>query len=136
MRIFFIGFVVLLSFRCWADVDFDRAQTEQRIKPLGRVHLKESSPPISETKSSLPIKENRGQRIYEQYCVVCHRDGIAGAPKFRDKSDWQPRLSQKSIESLTATATKGLNAMPAKGTCQECNDKDIQSAIEYMVPTS
>jgi cytochrome c5 len=58
-----------------------------------------------------------GQTIYEQHCSVCHQDGIAGAPKFRDPSDWKTRLTDQTIETLTAQAIKGLNAMPAKGTC-------------------
>lgn len=75
-----------------------------------------------------------GQSIYEQNCVTCHEDGVAGAPRFRHKGDWAPRLQQKNLDELTASAIKGLNAMPAKGTCTECSDADIKAAIEYMVP--
>jgi len=74
------------------------------------------------------------QTIYEQHCSVCHQEGVAGAPKFRDPSDWKARLKNQTRDALTATAIKGLNAMPAKGTCQECNDAEIKDAIEYMVP--
>lgn len=89
--------------------------------------------------SSGPIKnevesENRGQEIYEQYCSVCHRDGLLGAPKFRVSSDWQPRLDKKTMEELTSSVMNGVNAMPAQGTCSECNDKDILDAIQYMLP--
>jgi len=75
-----------------------------------------------------------GQAIYEQHCVVCHQDGIAGAPKFRNDEDWKPRLAKKNRDELTMSAIKGLNAMPAKGACPECLDSDIQAAVEYMVP--
>ena len=64
----------------------------------------------------------------------CCEDGVAGAPKFRDDTDWKPRLLKQNIDSLTATALKGMNAMPVKGTCQECSDADIKAAIQYMVP--
>jgi cytochrome c5 len=66
--------------------------------------------------------------------MVCHRDGVAGAPKFRNAEEWGLRSSKKNIEALTASAIKGLNAMPAKGTCQDCSDADIKAAIQYMVP--
>ena len=65
---------------------------------------------------------------------MCHRDGIAGAPKFRDENSWKPRLANANIDALIASAIKGKNAMPPKGTCQECSDSDIKAAIEYMVP--
>jgi len=77
-----------------------------------------------------------GRNIYEQHCVICHEDGVAGAPKFRSDHDWQSRIKEKNLEALTRSAIKGLNAMPPKGTCQECRDQDIEAAIAYMVPTS
>jgi cytochrome c5 len=72
--------------------------------------------------------------VYERHCIVCHRDGVAGAPKFRDKAAWAPRLANRKKEDLVATVNKGKNAMPPKGTCQECTDSDIKAAIDYMVP--
>lgn len=81
-----------------------------------------------------PTDDVNGQAIYEQHCVVCHQDGIAGAPKFRNEADWKPRLAQKNLDELTASAIKGLNAMPAKGTCPECIDAEIRAAVDYMVP--
>ena len=139
MRIGLFSLLVLLSMPLYAISDFDRDQIQQRISPVGSVHVQK---PVQSTNSVLPVpqvaavavKKDPGQATYEQYCVVCHRDGIAGAPKFHDSTDWKPRLAKQSIDFLTATAIKGLNAMPAKGTCQECSDADIKAAIEYMVP--
>lgn len=78
--------------------------------------------------------ESNAKNIYEQHCIVCHRDGVAGAPKFRDEASWKPRFVQRDINALVASAVKGKNAMPPKGTCQECMDSDIKAVIEYMVP--
>lgn len=75
-----------------------------------------------------------GQRIYEQHCSVCHQDGVAGAPKFRDAEDWNARLKNQTFEDLISKVTKGFNAMPAKGTCQDCSKAELKAAIEYMVP--
>lgn len=79
-------------------------------------------------------KENNGKKIYDRFCVVCHRDGLVGAPKFQDEKAWKSRLSNRTINDLVVSALKGLNAMPAKGTCYECNEEDIKSAVEYMLP--
>jgi cytochrome c5 len=75
-----------------------------------------------------------GKETYQTYCTVCHASGLAGAPKFQDKSDWTPRCQSKHLKGLLASAIKGLNAMPAKGTCASCLEEDIQQAILYMVP--
>lgn len=75
-----------------------------------------------------------GKVIYEQYCIVCHREGLIGAPKFRDKNDWEKHTAGKKIEQLVTIATKGEKAMPAKGTCSLCTAADLKAAIEYMMP--
>ena len=75
-----------------------------------------------------------GKEIYQQYCSVCHASGLAGAPKYQSKEDWSARLKQKHLQGLVDSAIKGINAMPAKGTCQACLAADIREAIKYMVP--
>lgn len=142
MRVGSFSLLILLSMQSHADSDFDRQQIQQRISPVGNVHVQEPVqpinviPPVPQISATVVAKKNPGQAIYEQYCVICHRDGVAGAPRFHENVDWSPRLAKKNIDFLTATAIKGLNAMPAKGTCQECSDADIKAAIEYMVPRS
>ncbi len=78
--------------------------------------------------------ESNAKNIYEQHCIICHQNGVAGAPKYRDGASWKSRIGQRDIDALVASAIKGKNAMPPKGTCQECTDSDIKAAIEYMVP--
>lgn len=75
-----------------------------------------------------------GQETYQKYCTVCHQSGLAGAPKFRSKTDWGSRCQQKKLKGLVESAVKGINAMPAKGTCDACQSDDILEAIKYMVP--
>ena len=115
--------------------DNEILKIEERIKPVGQVHI-EANDTASPVVVSLPITSTvrSSQAIYEQFCTVCHQSGLAGAPKFRDAKDWAPRLSTKKIDGLLASALKGLNAMPPKGTCQDCSDAEIKSAIEYMLP--
>lgn len=75
----------------------------------------------------------KGQRIYEQYCHICHEPGLVGAPKFRNKAEWDERLAKKSLNELVDSALKGINAMPAQGTCYECSQDDLREAITYMI---
>jgi cytochrome c5 len=76
-----------------------------------------------------------GKDTYSQYCFVCHSAGLAGAPKFQSQDDWRTRCEQKSLKGLLNSAIQGVNAMPAKGTCDSCTQDDILEAIKYMVPS-
>jgi len=73
-----------------------------------------------------------GQQVYDQFCFVCHATGVAGAPKLGVGEDWQPRLA-KGLDTLWATTTNGLGAMPAKGTCANCSDDELRGAMDYML---
>ena len=134
---FFCG-LLLLPLITQASLDPSRMQIQNRIKPAGTVNIEAVSTPISapatQNKQASTTNTSPGQTTYEHHCIVCHRDGIAGAPKFRDENSWKPRLANANIDALIASAIKGKNAMPPKGTCQECSDSDIKAAIEYMVP--
>lgn len=139
-----LSIVVLSSFfslSLYALEDLDQLEIQQRIEPVGKVHIQDQNDAATnsgvEKASSEPeVKKEPGEETYEQYCHVCHKDGLAGAPKFRDKNDWSPRLEGKNIDDLVAIAIKGLNAMPAKGTCTDCSDADLKDAIQYMLPKS
>lgn len=131
MYVVFWALFAWISFSVYADTDIDKPQQGESIQHLDQNDAHE----VSSTMTASTVNEpSLGQTVYEKNCIVCHQDGVAGAPKFRDESDWKPRLSGKSIDLLLASALKGLNAMPVKGTCQECSDADIKAAIEYMVP--
>lgn len=131
--------LMLSVISAYASEDFDRQQIEQRIQPIGQVRIQEqqNATPKTTTTPETPAKtakEEPGKEVYEKHCIVCHRDGVAGAPKFRVEQDWKARLSAKKLDGLTASAIKGLNAMPPKGTCMDCSDAAIKEAIQYMLP--
>lgn len=142
LDLFMRTWILFVSFfwamMAFAGADFDRDQIQERIRPVGQVHLEGAAAPapVTPAKTEAPAPESPGEATYSQYCVICHRDGVAGAPKVHDKADWGPRLDKKNIDALTVSAIKGLNAMPPKGTCQSCTEADLKAAIEYMVPTS
>ena len=78
-----------------------------------------------------PVKSD-GKAVYDKVCAVCHAAGIAGAPKFGDKTAWGPRIAT-GIGALHASALKGKNAMPPKGGNVALPDADVMAAVDYMV---
>jgi cytochrome c5 len=71
-----------------------------------------------------------GKRVYESVCIACHGTGIAGAPKLGDSSAWAPRLA-KGFDKMLASATQGINAMPAKGGFTG-SDEEFRAAVHYI----
>lgn len=138
MRFISVPFLILIAFVSPAHAleDYDRQQILERIQPIGKVRIEgQSEKSVPEVTQNQPVVSKLpGQETYESHCTVCHANGIAGAPKFRDETDWNPRLAKQNIDELTVAAMKGLNAMPPKGTCGECSEKDIKNAIQFMLP--
>jgi cytochrome c5 len=77
------------------------------------------------------------EQKYMASCFACHSTGAAGAPKVGAEmmSEWEPRL-EKGLDAVVANAINGVNAMPAKGLCFDCNEDDIRALVEYMLETS
>ena len=74
-----------------------------------------------------------GDKIYGQFCIACHAAGVSGAPKFGAQADWAPR-SAKGLDALFSSGINGKPpAMPARGTCVNCTDAEIKSAVKFMV---
>ena len=71
---------------------------------------------------------------YNKSCVVCHDQGVAGAPKTGDAAAWAPRM-EKGMDALMASVKNGLNAMPPMGMCMDCSDEEYVELIKYMAST-
>ena len=100
----------------------------ERLQPVGQVKVSGNTED--------PAQKKAGQlegpaKIFDSNCKMCHKTGLAGAPKINVKSDWQDRLKQ-GIDVLTTKAYNGFKAMPPKGNCLSCSKEDIRSTIEYM----
>ena len=54
------------------------------------------------------------------------------APIFADVDAWAPRLA-KGIDTLYSSTVNGIGMMPAKGTCMNCSDEELEAAVDYMV---
>lgn len=68
---------------------------------------------------------------YDKACTFCHATGAAGAPKLGDAAAWKPRLA-KGQDALLKSVKGGLNAMPAKGMCNDCTDAEYKALIQYL----
>jgi len=74
-----------------------------------------------------------GKATYDKTCALCHGPGLAGAPKFGNKADWEARKKAGSAK-LHASALKGTpNGMPAKGGNLSLADGDVKAAVDYML---
>ncbi|WP_240642655.1 c-type cytochrome [Pseudidiomarina mangrovi] len=101
---------------------------EDRIAPIGKVRVAGSSP-----QADAGAQQARsGDAVYNQFCAACHTSGVLNAPKLNNAADWEPRLAQ-GMDTVLRHAIEGYNAMPAKGTCGNCSDDEIQAAIDYMI---
>lgn len=103
-----------------------------RIKPVGMVSV-EGGALASAAPAPVTLAANAGEERYKSTCAVCHATGVAGAPKFRDATDWKPRMAV-GIDEMLKIAIAGKGAMPPKGTCMQCSDEELKKAIEYMLP--
>lgn len=73
---------------------------------------------------------------YNKTCATCHNAGVAGAPKFGDVAQWQPRIA-KGMDVLYVSSINGMPpGMPAKGMCFNCTDDELKAIVDYMVEAS
>ncbi|OZI20673.1 cytochrome c5 family protein [Bordetella genomosp. 9] len=73
-----------------------------------------------------------GEKLYKTTCFACHAAGVAGAPKFGSKADWDKYI-QTGMDTMVKTAITGKGAMPPKGGAANASEADIRAAVEYMV---
>lgn len=124
-------FGLSLVFSVSAAMD-DQAIAE-RLKPVGQVCVEGDDCGTAAVAAASGPKD--ASDIYSTSCSACHGSGILGAPKLGDSVAWTARL-EKGLDTLTANAISGINAMPPKGTCASCSDDDIEKTIQYMIDNS
>ena len=96
--------------------------TLDRIKPFAQlVALDANAPKV----------EKSGQEVFDAVCTTCHTSGALGAPKFGNKGDWGPRISQ-GYETLIKHATEGIRQMPPRGGDGDLSDTEVARAVAYM----
>ncbi|RUO37857.1 cytochrome c5 family protein [Aliidiomarina taiwanensis] len=110
--------------------DMSREAIAERIQPVAKVRI--ASDAAAGPASSQASAGRSGEQIYNQACVACHATGVLGAPKKGSAEDWEPRLAQ-GMDIVLEHSINGLNAMPPRGTCMNCSDEELLSAIEFMI---
>ena len=78
------------------------------------------------------VTTEEAELIYNRTCVVCHGEGVGGAPQPGIKSDWEYRLSF-GLEDVYLNAIEGLGpTMPPRGLCMDCSDAQVQAVVDLM----
>jgi cytochrome c5 len=91
-----------------------------------------SAPPPAAAAQTLASLNPVGEKLYKTVCFACHASGVANAPKFGDKTAWEPYL-KTGIDAMVAVVLQGKGAMPPKGGAFNASTEDIRAAVQYMV---
>lgn len=81
--------------------------------------------------AAAPDSAATGKEVYKATCAMCHGTGLMNAPKFGDKEQWAPRITQ-GYDTLVSHAVNGIRTMPPKGGNEDWSDKEIGNAVKYM----
>lgn len=98
----------------------------KRIKPVGEVLVVAAG-------GAQQMRD--GKAVVETACAACHTSGALNAPKIGDKAAWG-KLTGRGLETLTASAIKGVRQMPSRGGNPDIQDVEIARAIVYMANQS
>lgn len=122
-----------------------QAAVAERIRPVGQVYLPgeehEAPAPTVETAAEPePVEAAMsGPQVYNAACLMCHGNGVGGAPIVGDSAQWAPRIGQ-GIDVLKQHAIQGFTGsagyMPPKGGRTDLSDEEIGAAVEFMVDES
>lgn len=127
-----LGLSMALATSVYAAVDRDAII--ERIKPHGNICVEgdescgTGSPVVAAASSAV----RSGEEVYNRFCAACHTSGILDAPKFGSGA-MSARADEKGLDGLLATSISGINAMPPKGTCNDCSDDELEASIQYMI---
>ncbi|MFP6807803.1 MAG: c-type cytochrome [Pseudomonadales bacterium] len=129
-----VSIIVSASIGLNASANSSDDAVADRIKKVGTVCIEGADCGSGTGAVMVAANESGGaESNYNKTCATCHKIGIAGAPKFGDKAQWESRIA-KGMEVLYASSINGLPpAMPAKGMCFSCSDDELKAIVDYMV---
>jgi cytochrome c5 len=136
LRLLFVSGMMFCSLAVFAGPKEDAIA--ERITRVGTVCVEgsdcvQSSGTATNTTAVAVVDSNGAESNYNKTCATCHNAGIAGAPKFADVAQWEPRIA-KGMDTLYASSISGLPpGMPAKGMCFSCSDDDLKAIVDYMI---
>ena len=117
--------------------DTQRAEIEQRIKPVGESCMVGDNSCGGAAAAAVASGPRSGEEVYNTACLACHASGAAGAPIYGDAAAWTDRIA-KGTDVLRDSGVNGLagTGMIAKGGCMNCSDEEVIAAVDYMVAGS
>ncbi|WP_225307465.1 c-type cytochrome [Nitrincola iocasae] len=127
-----LGLSMALATSVYAAVDRDAII--ERIKPHGNICVEgdetcgTGAPAVAASAGTV----RSGEEVYNRFCTACHATGLLESPKFGSGA-MSARADEKGLDGLLASAISGINAMPPKGTCNDCADEELEAAIQYMI---
>lgn len=106
----------------------------KRLEPVGKVCVQgKECPGVVVTAVAAGGAPRPADAIIAKHCNACHATGLLEAPKVADTPAWKKRADEQGgLDGLLAKAISGVNAMPPKGTCQDCSDAELMAAIKQM----
>lgn len=124
---------VLALWAVGAQAASDEAIAE-RLKPVGEVCIAgQECKGVGAVAAAAGGGARSADDVVAKHCNACHGSGVLGAPKVGDAAAWKARAGAKGgLDGLLKSAIAGLNAMPPKGTCSDCSDDELKSAIAKM----
>lgn len=118
----------------------DSKAVAERIKPIGEVAVSGGRVLDVLIAPANAGDGGKGKATYQASCAVCHGAGIAGAPKFGDRTAWKNRIAQGKDalykHALNGFQGKAGTVMPPKGGNINLVDADVKAAVDYMVSTA
>ncbi len=134
---FIFGFCIFAASLIVPDAgksEAEMARMEQRIQPVGKVI---TDPALLVKVSTVKRDPLTAEQINAQVCGGCHNAGVLGAPKTGDKGAWAARAGARGgLDGLTASAIKGINAMPARGGNPDLTDEEVKAAVKLILDQS
>lgn len=77
------------------------------------------------------LEAGSGAATYREVCAACHDTGVADAPRYADREDWE-ELIEEGQHVLTAHAWVGVRAMPPQGGQPDLSLAEFARATAYM----
>ncbi|GIZ13748.1 cytochrome c5 family protein [Pseudomonas sp. NCCP-436] len=124
---------VLALWAVTAQATTDEAIAE-RLKPVGEVCIAgQECKGVEAVAATAGGGARSADDIIVKHCNACHGTGVLGAPKIGETAAWKERADhQGGLDGLLAKAISGINAMPPKGTCNDCSDDELLEVIKKM----
>ena len=116
----------------WEDLVDERTRSPGRVCLEGQSCGRGSASQLEQPVQQVASGPRDGAAVYKAGCAVCHDAGVGGAHVLGKRAVWKT-LQAKGQDQLIANAINGVGAMPARGVCINCSDKEIANAVSYML---